>query len=95
MTKEEILTLAGAGFTAKQIAALNAVNVSREASVEEEREPEKPEPAKDPEIEKLIAQVTGLKETIQAGNIANSNQPKAQSADDILASIINPPKEGK
>ena len=92
MTKEEILTLAGAGFTAKQIAALNAVNVSRE----EKKEPVKdPEPAKDPEIEKLIAQVTGLKETIQAGNITNSNQPKAQSADDILASIINPPKEEK
>ena len=90
MTKEEILTLAGAGFTAKQIAALNAV------SREEKKEPVKdPEPAKDPEIEKLIAQVTGLKETIQAGNITNSNQPKAQSADDILASIINPPKEEK
>ena len=93
MTKEEILTLAGAGFTAKQIAALNALELQQDPKPEPKPEPktEPVKPVEDPAIQKLIEDVTGVKAAIQSGNIANSNQPKAQSADDILASIINPP----
>lgn len=90
MTKDEILTLARAGFTAAQIAALNSVNAAKS-------EPAKPEPeakpAEDPAMSKLLEELTGIKSTIQNNNITNSNMPKEQSADDILASIINPPQK--
>lgn len=97
MTKDEILTLARAGFTAQQIAALNSVNVSRETSKPEPAQPEPAQqaPAEDPAMSKLLEELTGIKSSIQNSNITNSNMPKEQSADDILASIINPPKEDK
>ena len=95
MTKEEILTLAGAGFTAKQIAALNALELQQDPKPKQEPKPEpKPESrksAEDPAIQKLIEEVTGVKTAIQNGNILNSNQKEPETADSILASIINPP----
>lgn len=93
MTKEEILTLAGAGFTAKQIAALNALGLQQDPKPEPtpEPNPEPKKPAEDPAIQKLIEEVTGVKAAIQNGNILNSNQKEPETADSILASIINPP----
>ena len=93
MTKEEILTLAGAGFTAKQIAALNALGLQQDPKPEPKQEPktEPVKPAEDPAIQKLIEEVTGVKAAIQNGNIINSNQKNPETADSILASIINPP----
>ena len=89
MTKEEILTLAGAGFTAKQIAALNALGLQQDPKPEPKAEPVKP--SEDPAIQKLIEEVTGVKAAIQNGNIVNSTQKEPETADSILASIINPP----
>ena len=95
MTKDEILTLARAGFTATQIAALNSVNTAKPEPAKPE--PTKPAPAQpaDPAMTKLLEELTGIKSSIQNNNISNSNMPKEQSADEILASIINPPKEEK
>lgn len=90
MTKDEILTLARAGFTAAQIAALNSVNT---AKPEPAKPAEDPKRAEDPAMSKLLEELTGIKSTIQNNNITNSNMPKEQSADDILASIINPPQK--
>ena len=92
MTKDEILTLARAGFTATQIAALNSVNTAKPEPAKPE--PTKPAPAQtaeDPAMTKLLEELTGIKSSIQNNNISNSNMPKEQSADEILASIINPP----
>lgn len=105
MTKDEILTLARAGFTAAQIAALNSVNTAKPEPATPALAPATPAPApatpapatpaEDPAMTKLLEELTGIKSSIQNNNITNSNMPKAQSADDILASIINPPKEDK
>lgn len=91
MTKEEILTLAGAGFTAKQIAALNALGLQQDPKPKQDPKPEPKKSDEDPAIQKLIEEVTGVKAAIQNGNILNSNQKEPETADSILASIINPP----
>ena len=96
MTKDEILTLARAGFTATQIAALNSVNTAKpEPAKPEPTKPAPAQPAEDPAMTKLLEELTGIKSSIQNNNISNSNMPKEQSADEILASIINPPKAEK
>lgn len=102
MTKDEILTLARAGFTAAQIAALNSV-ATQPAPAQPAPSPAQPapaqpasdpaKPAEDPAMTKLLEELTGIKSTIQNNNISNSNMPKTQSADEILASIINPPQK--
>ena len=90
MKKEDILTLARAGFTATQIAALSKI------SEEPKKDPEKdPEPKKDPEPapgtdEALLKAIEGLGVKIEGMNINSSNQPKLETTDEILASIINP-----
>lgn len=88
MKKEDILTLAKAGFTAAQIAALSKIS-------EEPEPPKDPEPKKDPEPapgtdEALLKAIEGLGVKIEGMNINASNQPKLETADEILASIINP-----
>lgn len=91
MTKNEILTLARAGFTAQQIAALNSV--ATQPAPAQPAQPEPVKPAEDPAMSKLLEELTGIKSSIQNSNITNSSMPKEQSADDILASIINPPQK--
>lgn len=45
----------------------------------------------DSRMDYLTQQLTGLTQALQFGNIANQQQPPAETTDDILASIINPP----
>ena len=53
---------------------------------------QQPAPAKDPILE-AIQNLTGI---VQNGNILQSQQPpKQQTAEDILANIINPPIKAK
>lgn len=85
MTQQDILTLAKAGFTAQQIAALNAV------------QPEAPEaPAQETapvNIDEIMGAINGLSQQIQANNLQHAQQPATQQTpDSILASIINPPE---
>ena len=103
-TNEDILTLAKAGFNASQIAALNTVNTSpapapapaapapapaAPAPAPAAPAPAAPAPAApaDP-LSQILAQ-------LQQNAINATQQPKVQTADEILAEIINPTiKEG-
>ena len=87
-TNEDILTLAKAGFNASQIAALNTVNAAPAAPAPAPAAPAPAAPA-DP-LTQILAQ-------LQQNAINATQQPKVQTADEILAEIINPTinKEGK
>ena len=81
MTREDILTLAKAGFTANQIAALNNVG-TQPAPAPAAPAPAAPAPAEDP-----LTQILGA---LQVNAINATQQPAVQTTDDILAEIINP-----
>ena len=40
----------------------------------------------------LMQQVGALTQAVQSSNLLNSQQPQPQTADDILAAIIRPPR---
>lgn len=83
MTNNDILILAKAGFTAEQIAALNAIK----------EEPEQ-KPAPDPagNTDQILTAIRGLGSQIQASNLQAAEQPaQPATVDNILANIINPP----
>ena len=88
-TNEDILTLAKAGFNASQIAALNTVNAAPAASAASAASaaPAANAATADP-LSQILAQ-------LQQNAINATQQPKVQTADEILAEIINPTiKEG-
>lgn len=90
MTVNDILALSKAGFTATQIAQMAAIPAQPAASVQ----PAAPAPVQPA----APAQPQGttlddVLKAIQASNIAASQQPKTESCEDILASIINPKEE--
>ena len=95
MTNEDILTLAKAGFTAQQIAALSAVQPKAEPAPAPAPEPAPaPVPAPEPQtIEQVLAAVNGLNKNVQQALLAGSSQPGSpvETTDQILANIINPP----
>jgi len=43
------------------------------------------------QIDPLVQQINALTTAVQASSILASQQPKQETADDVLASIINPP----
>lgn len=100
MTNEDILTLAKAGFTAQQIAALSAVQPKADQAPAPAPDPA-PAPAPAPAvsapepqtIEQVLAAVNGLNKNVQHALLAGSSQPGAavETTDQILANIINPP----
>ena len=101
---EDILTLAKAGFTAQQIAALNIVGTAPEPTPAPDPEPApEPTPAPAPEptpaqgttMDEILKSVQGLTQTFQNGFIMGAQQPKPVTAEDILANIINPPSPKK
>ena len=80
MTRDEILVLAKAGFTAEQIAALSSVH----------------QPAPQPNFDGYMDKMDELIKTVQASNVAASrNDVRVETTDDILAAIINPPTMDK
>lgn len=98
MTIEQIIKLSEAGFTAEEIKQLS--NGGEEPAVD----PKPAEPAGDPKpaepdtetadfskaVNALMKEISGLKKTIQATNILNSNaeQEKPESVDTILKSFM-------
>ena len=80
MTQNDILTLARAGFTAQQISALAQMQPVQQM-----------QPTGDP----FMQQLAQLTQAIQANGILSAQQPKQETAEDVLASIINPPKIDK
>ena len=100
---EDILTLAKAGFTAQQIAALSVVQAApapapvaptpTPAPVAPAPVAPAPEAPAAPQasIESVLASINGLSQQMQQGFIQQSQQPMPATAEDILAEIINPP----
>lgn len=91
MKTEDIIVLARAGFNYKQIAALNSI-AGADAKPKTETKPEAP--ATD-QTNEILAALAGLKSDIQNSNINGTSIPGAsapQTADQILAEIINPSK---
>lgn len=107
MNYSDIIALARAGFTAQQIAQMSqAEQVPQEpapAPVTQEPTPApvQQEPAPAPvqqtpdQLSAILAEMQTLKQTMQAQNRQNAEliPPTPQSAQDILSSIIAPPKK--
>ena len=83
---ENVLVLAKAGFTAQQIAGLSMLA----GQSAQPTQPTQPAQTVDPVLAEL-QKLTGL---VQGSNIMNVNQPKVQTAEEILAEIINPAPKG-
>ncbi len=105
---EDILTLAKAGFSAAQIAALNQVGAAPIAPAPTPAPAPEPTPAPAPApeptpapapqgttIDDVLKSVKDLTATFQNGFIVGAQQPKPVTAEDILANIINPPQPDK
>ena len=90
---ENVLVLAKAGFTAQQIAGLSmlAGQTVQPAQPVQPVQPAQPAQPADPVLAEL-QKLTGL---VQGSNIMNVNQPKVQTAEEILAEIINPAPKGE
>ena len=98
MTIEQIIKLSDIGFTAEEIKQLS------NGGTEPAGDPKPAEPAGDPKpaepagetkdfseaVNALMKEISGLKKTIQATNILNSNagQEKSESVDTILKSFM-------
>lgn len=86
MTNNDILILAKAGFTAAQIAALNAIK-----DVPENTQPV--QAADQASTDQILNAIKGLGTQIQASNLQAAEQPgQPVTVDNILANIINPPE---
>ena len=106
MEIQDILTLARAGFTAQQIAALSQTTHPAQPEPTPAPAPQphpEPTPApapqphpepqpQTPEVDPIIAALGDIKAAINAQAINNTQQPKEASAYDALAAIINPPR---
>ena len=106
-SNNDILTLARAGFNAQQIAALNTIGSApapapapaapaapapaAPAAPAPAAPAPAPAPAQGATIDDVLNSITGLTQTFQNGFMLNAQQPKPATAEDILASIINPP----
>ena len=103
---EDIVALSKAGFTASQIAELNAAPApapAPEPALAPAPAPA-PEPAPAPapapqtaaphSVDDVLAAISGLSASIQNANLLQAQMPTEQkTAETILASIINPPKK--
>ena len=99
-SKSDILALAKAGFNAKQIAVLLNDNLELDSPAPAPQPVPQPEPenksenknenTNDNAIQLMNQKFDQMIQLMQAQNLANSQQPKQESVDDIIASIINP-----
>lgn len=94
MNYSDIIALARAGFTAQQIAQMS----QEPAPVPQEPAPVQQEPPVQQtpdQLSAILAEMQTLKQTMQAQNRQNAEliPPTPQSAQDILSSIIAPPKK--
>ena len=97
MNAKDIIALANAGFTADQIAKIAQADEPAPAPAAEPAPAQpaaKPAPAQQAPFEyaNLLDKMDNLVAQIQQSAILNSAQPKEESADDILAAIIDPPQ---
>lgn len=91
MTLDDILVLTRAGFTKDDIFKLTGTT----APTPEPTPAPAPEPIPAPAPVDMAAEFAALRDSIIEGirgaNLANTQQPAQMTADDVLASIINPP----
>ena len=108
---EDILTLAKAGFTAQQIAALNMVQAPVAVAPEPAPAPVVTPPITEPDqapapvvptvaphtVDDVLSAITGLSQQMQQNNLLNMTQAPQQpkTATEVLAQIINPPAINK
>ena len=92
MNFSDIVALAKAGFTAAQIAAMAQPTQPTQPVVQTPAQPVVQTPAQ-PVLQNdpIMAQLAALTTAIQSNGILNTTMPRAQSAEEILAEIINPP----
>ena len=106
MNYSDIIALARAGFTAQQIAQMAQAEPAPAPVTQEPAPapvPQKPAPAPVPQeptpapdqFSAILAEMQTLKQTMQAQNRQSAEliPPTPQSAQDILSSIIAPPKK--
>ena len=102
MTFDDILALARAGFTLEQITKLLPISGQGAAPATTPATAPATTPATAPAttpaqsedmFAKLLAAINGLNDRIVNNNITGANMPPQQTTDDILASIIRPPKK--
>ncbi|UVY23144.1 MAG: hypothetical protein [Bacteriophage sp.] len=83
MKATDIIALATAGYTAEQIAVI--AKAAKEQPVQQ--------PVQQPDgYADLMGRLDALTTQIQQSAILNSAQPREETADDILANIIDPPE---
>ena len=94
MTIEQIIKLSDIGFTAEEIKQLSNGGADPKPA-DPAGDPKPAEPAGETKVfseavNALMAEISGLKKTIQATNILNSNagQEKPESVDTILKSFM-------
>lgn len=104
MNYSDIIALARAGFTAQQIAQMTQVEPVYQPTPAPVIDPQ-PEQTTAPvpdmvqqtpdQLSAILAEMQTLKQTMQAQNRQNAEliPPTPQSAQDILSSIIAPPKK--
>lgn len=104
MNMNELMKLVDAGFTKQEI--LQLAGAAQEPKEEPKSEPApQPAPQPDPEpapqpapqpaydMTALLAKMDEMTKAVQASNIAAGRQPQPETADDILAAIIRPPRK--
>ena len=88
MELNDILTLGKMGFTAQQVASFAQM---QKAQPQQMAQMQPQQMAQMQQIDPLVQQINALTTAVQASSILASQQPKQETADDVLASIINPP----
>lgn len=92
----DVIALAKAGYTAEQINKMYAVSTP-EAPAQPAQQPTGPTafteipnvaPERVPSFDELYK---GIAQALRNDNLVTSKQPKEETAEEILASIINPP----
>ena len=95
MKIDDVLTLAKMGFTKDEILKLADIGDDADPTPNPEPKPESvpaptPEPKPDDYYAKISEQMDGILSAIQKSNIIKDQQPQPMTAEDALASIINP-----
>jgi len=102
MTYDEIMNLVNAGFNKDEILRLSGLQPAEPAPAPDPEPAPAPAPAPEPApapapAPDMLGQILGkfdeMSRTMQELAIKNSQQPKTETADDILAAIIRPPRK--
>lgn len=101
MTTNEILILAQAGFNAQQISALSKIqqntdNGNMVVGTQANQMPGQMTQTtqQSTQLDDIARQINELTSNMQLANMQLMQQPKQETTDDILASIINPSQNG-